>query len=39
MLSCLTENIWLEETEEDSSHNDPVQAKAAKDYQAKEAVP
>ena len=33
------ENIWLEKTEEDSSHNDPVQAKAAKDYQSKEAVP
>ena len=24
-------------TEEDSSNNDPVQAKAAKDYQVKEA--
>ena len=32
------ENIWLAKTEE-SSHNDPVQAKAAKDYPAKDAVP
>ena len=39
MVSYLTENIWLEKTEQDSSHNDPVQAKTAKDYQAKEAVP
>ena len=30
--------MWLEKTE-DRSHNDPVQAKAAKDYPAKEAVP
>ena len=39
MVSYLTENIWLGKTEQDSSHNDPVQAKTAKDYQAKEAVP
>ena len=29
----------MEKTEEDSSHNDPVQTKAAKDYQEKEAMP
>ena len=38
ILSYLTENIWLEKTEEDCSHNDPVQAKAANDYQAKEEI-
>ena len=31
--------MWLEKTEEDSSHIDPVQTEAAKVYQAKEAIP
>ena len=40
MLSYLTDGIsgW-KKTEEDSSHNDAVQTKAAKDYQAKETIP
>ena len=38
MLSYLTQNLKLEKAEEDSCHNDPVSAKAAKDYQVKEVM-